>query len=73
MRPTLFTLGVVLAGVLQIGATGDGGCGTQVIKDPGFDLWCGDSLCTWKLVTGEIRKAPTWHDKDAGFAGRQPL
>ncbi len=58
-------IGVVLA-ISQIGATGGGGCGTEVIRDPGFDLWCGDTLCTWKLVTGEIRKAPTWHAKDAG-------
>jgi len=34
--------------------------------DPGFDDWCGDRLCRWNLVDGEIRKAPTWHERDYG-------
>ena len=46
----------------QLGATD---CG-QVIRDPGFDLWCGDDLCTWKVVRGDVSRAPTWHSSDAG-------
>lgn len=46
----------------QLGATD---CGS-VIRDPGFDLWCGDSLCSWKSVRGEARRAATWHDGDTG-------
>ncbi|MDX2093101.1 MAG: hypothetical protein SFX73_34985 [Kofleriaceae bacterium] len=46
----------------QLGATDCGG----ITRDPGFDLWCGDELCAWKTVRGEIRRAPTWHEKDAG-------
>ncbi len=65
MRAKLLPLVLALAAASQMGATG-GGCDPPIIRDPGFDLWCGDSLCTWKLVAGEIRKAPTWHDKDAG-------
>lgn len=50
-----------LAGT-QLGATD---CG-QVLRDPGFDLWCGEALCSWHLVRGEVRRAPTWHSSDAG-------
>jgi hypothetical protein len=52
---------VALAGT-QLGATD---CG-RVLRDPGFDLWCGDNLCSWKVVRGEVRRAPTWHASDAG-------
>lgn len=65
MKAKLFILAVILSS--QIAATGGDGCGPDpVIRDPGFDLWCGDVLCAWKVVTGEIQKAPTWHAKDAG-------
>jgi hypothetical protein len=40
-------------------------CG-QIIEDPGFDLWCGAELCSWKLDRGDIRPAPTWHAADDG-------
>lgn len=46
----------------QLGATD---CG-QVLEDPGFDLWCGEELCSWELARGEVRRAPTWHSADAG-------
>lgn len=52
---------VALAGT-QLGATD---CG-QVLRDPGFDLWCGEELCSWKVVRGEVRRAPTWHASDSG-------
>jgi hypothetical protein len=42
-------------------------CG-QVITDPGFDAWCGDTLCNWQVLVedsgGGIERAPTWHAKD---------
>lgn len=34
--------------------------------DPGFDDWCGEQLCHWTLVDGQIAKAPTWHERDYG-------
>jgi len=34
--------------------------------DPGFDDWCGDQLCHWTLVEGQVAKAPTWHERDYG-------
>lgn len=53
----------------QLGATK---CGGEVTRDPGFDLWCGDSLCAWKLERGAIRRAPTWHAEDAGVELVEP-
>jgi len=49
-------------------ALGTGGatkCG-QIVEDRGFDLWCGESLCTWTLEKGEIAPAATWHPDDLG-------
>jgi hypothetical protein len=48
----------------QVGATD---CG-QAIKDPGFDLWCGDSLCAWTVERGTISKVPTWNEGDPGVS-----
>jgi hypothetical protein len=55
----LFVLPVAVS---QMGATD---CG-QIIKDPGFDLWCGDRLCDWKTERGQIKQVPTWHAGDDG-------
>ena len=41
-------------------------CETDLIDDPGFQLWSGEQLCTWELEEGEIRKVSTWHDHDYG-------
>jgi hypothetical protein len=60
MRKQSFLFLVVVAS--QMGATK---CG-QVLRDPGFDLWCGEDLCAWKLERGEIKRVPTWHEADAG-------
>jgi hypothetical protein len=54
---------VIAVAATQCGSTD---CGGNIIEDPGFDLWCGDSLCTWKLARGEIRQVPTWHAGDDG-------
>jgi hypothetical protein len=48
----------------QVGATD---CG-QVIRDPGFDIWCGDSLCSWKLLRGDIEQVGTWTEGDSGVS-----
>jgi hypothetical protein len=62
MRSLLFCFAVV-ASMSQIGATD---CGGTITRDPGFDLWCGDALCAWKLERGDVRRVPTWHAADAG-------
>ena len=42
------------------------GAACPLDDDPGFDDWCGDKLCRWTLVDGQIAKAPTWHERDYG-------
>ena len=61
-RAASLALGVVA--LSQIGATD---CG-QVIRDPGFDLWCGARLCAWTVETGTVAPSSTWHDGDLGVA-----
>jgi hypothetical protein len=62
MRSLPFCL-VVAAAASQVGATD---CGGTITRDPGFDLWCGDTLCAWKLERGDVRRVPTWHTADSG-------
>src|SRR5258705_16226 len=57
------TAAIVAAAAGQLGATD---CGGGITRDPGFDLWCGDALCAWKVERGEVRRVPTWHEADAG-------
>jgi hypothetical protein len=64
MRPMKRFPVVLLLALSQVGATE---CG-EVIDDPGFDLWCGESLCSWKLVRGGAERAATWHSADSGVA-----
>jgi hypothetical protein len=60
MRLPLFI--IIIAAASQVGATD---CG-QITRDQGFDLWCGEVLCTWKLERGEVRRVGTWNEKDPG-------
>ena len=55
---------VAIVAASQLGATN---CG-QVLRDPGFDLWCGDSLCAWKTERGQIAQVATWHAGDSGVS-----
>jgi hypothetical protein len=41
-------------------------CGESLVRDPGFDLWCGETLCAWQVEEGAIAKIPTWHERDYG-------
>jgi hypothetical protein len=50
------------AAASQVGATN---CG-QALRDPGYDLWCGEELCAWKVERGEIKRVATWHEGDSG-------
>ncbi len=60
MRYSKFVFAAVV--LSQMGATE---CG-NALRDPGFDVWCGDSLCSWKLERGFIMKAATWNAGDPG-------
>jgi hypothetical protein len=42
-------------------------CDEELLDDATFRLWCGDALCAWKLESGHVRKAPTWHENDFGI------
>jgi hypothetical protein len=44
---------------------GNTNCG-EALRDPGYDLWCGEELCAWKVERGEIKRVATWHEGDAG-------
>jgi hypothetical protein len=55
-------LTLLVLAATQLGATD---CG-EVLRDPGFDLWCGDQLCSWKIVRGDAKRVDTWHDGDSG-------
>ena len=59
MKRVMFFVPIALA------AGGATDCG-QIVDDRGFDLWCGDTLCTWVLEKGDIAPAPTWHPDDRG-------
>jgi hypothetical protein len=63
MSKKIFLLAIPLAAT-QLGNTD---CG-QIIKDPGFDLWCGDHLCSWKVEKGNAERVPTWHEGDDGVS-----
>lgn len=41
-------------------------CEEPLVKDSGFDVWCGDHLCQWQVDDGAIAKIPTWHERDYG-------
>jgi hypothetical protein len=59
---TLTTFTIALAAASQLGSTD---CG-QALRDPGYDLWCGQDLCAWKVERGDIKRVPTWNDGDPG-------
>jgi hypothetical protein len=54
-----FVLATLACGIFAVGCD-------DVVADPNFHTWCGDQLCSWKLDSGQIRRAPTWHPKDFG-------
>lgn len=43
-------------------------CEGNVVKDPTFRQWCGNTLCAWTLDAGRIEKAPTWNEIDYGVS-----
>jgi len=43
-------------------------CGDNLIMDPSFDLWCGETLCAPWEVTGHVEQVKTWHRSDFGVA-----
>jgi hypothetical protein len=71
MKRTLSTTRARLGGLLFLAAvyvtqSGYDGCTGDLLHDSGFDVWCGERLCSWKVERGEALQAPTWHDADLG-------
>lgn len=62
MKKSIYTFAFAAAAMSQLGSTD---CG-QVVRDPGFDLWCGDQLCAWKVERGDVKNVPTWNAGDPG-------
>jgi hypothetical protein len=43
-------------------------CGDNLIRDPSFDLWCGQNLCAPWQADGGVTRVGTWHKNDYGVA-----
>ena len=52
--------------LVSLSTLGGWECGEPLTDDSGFDLWCGDALCAWKVDSGAIKRVPTWHRSDYG-------
>src|SRR4051812_15423636 len=62
MKIYFSTMILAAAALSQMGSTN---CSVAT-RDPGFDLWCGDSLCAWKVERGQVKRIATWNDGDSG-------
>ena len=59
------SLAVVSAfGLVTLG----GDCDMDIVQDPTFRDWCGDSLCAWHLDDGKVQPVPTWNANDLGVS-----
>jgi hypothetical protein len=55
--------------LLALGLAGLGGdCGQDIVNDPTFRDWCGNTLCSWNLDSGNIARVPTWDANDFGVS-----
>jgi len=62
---TRASLAVVSAfGLITLG----GDCDEDIVQDPTFRDWCGDSLCAWHLDAGTVQPVPTWNADDLGVS-----
>lgn len=52
--------------VVYVTQSGYDACSGDLLHDSGFDMWCGERLCSWKVERGEALQAPTWHASDLG-------
>jgi hypothetical protein len=56
-----------VAAVAALAALG-ADCNGDVVQDPTFRDWCGDTLCSWTLESGKIQRVPTWSPEDLGVS-----
>ena len=64
MNRSILKLVLFALAAAAIGADCDG----NIVDDPTFRDWCGDSLCSWKTESGQIQRVPTWNKDDFGVA-----
>ena len=58
MRRDLKPLAPLLVARVSASATLGGDCEGDIVQDPTFRDWCGDSLCAWHLDAGHVAQAP---------------
>jgi hypothetical protein len=58
---------VLLAAAASLAALG-ADCEGNVVQDPTFRDWCGNSLCEWTLDSGRVQRVPTWNPDDFGVS-----
>jgi hypothetical protein len=58
---------LLTVGSIGLASLGDD-CDGNIVNDPTFRDWCGDSLCAWTLDTGHIHPVPTWIAEDLGVS-----
>jgi hypothetical protein len=63
-RAHAFQLTLTVLGITVL--SGYSSCGEDLLADPGFDLWCGEDLCSWEVEQGQVEKVPTWDERDEG-------
>ena len=62
-------LRAALTAVMVFAAAALGGdCEDDIVKDPTFRDWCGDTLCSWTTDSGHIERVPTWNTDDFGVS-----
>jgi hypothetical protein len=60
--------------VLAIGLASLGGdCDGDIVSDPTFRDWCGNTLCAWTVDGGSIARVPTWDANDLGVSFVEPM
>lgn len=63
-RSRVTLIAVAIAAAAALGAD----CEGNVVQDPTFRDWCGDSLCAWTLDAGKVARVPTWNENDFGVS-----
>ncbi|MDY0063116.1 MAG: hypothetical protein RBU45_25135 [Myxococcota bacterium] len=57
---------MILLGIIAMFGLRADSCRQELIANPGFDLWCGETLCGWELAGGAVEPVATWHRQDKG-------
>jgi hypothetical protein len=64
ITPRYAAAATLVLGCTMLGADCDG----DIVNDPTFRDWCGDSLCSWTTDSGTVAQAATWSPDDLGVS-----